>query len=142
MFKKTSCLLLILLFLTSCLSQIENSGYSFELTDYKIKKSISRKEEILKNMGSPTLISYINDEVLWIYYEEKIKKLLFFKPEILERKIIVVTFDKDNIAKEVTNYSLKDENEIKFSDKKTVITEIKKGFLSELFGNIGTVSPQ
>ena len=141
-FKKIPFLLFTLLFLGSCLARTENSGYSFDLTDYKIKKGISSKDEIIKNMGSPTLISSNNDEVFWIYFEEKIRKLLFFKPTTVSRKITLITFNQNNIVKEVSNYSLSDEKNIKFSDKKTAVTEIKKGLLEDLFGNIGTVRPQ
>ncbi len=134
--------LLILIFLTSCLSRVENKGYSFDLTDYKVKKGLSSKSEISKNMGSPTLINYIDNEIFWIYLEEEVRKLLFFKPKVIKRKILVMTFDKDNIVKEFSNYNLEDENHIKFSKNKTKVREIEKSFASDLFGNIGQVAPQ
>jgi len=134
--------IILIFFLTSCLSRVENKGYSFYLTDYKIKRGLSGKDEIIKNMGSPTLISYIDNEAFWIYFEEEVRKLLFFKPKILSRKILLVTFDENNIVKTLDHYELDDENNIKFNEKHTKVRKIKRGFFADLFGNIGQVSAQ
>lgn len=140
--RKILTILLLLFFTNSCLSRVENKGYSFNLTDYKVKEGLSSKDEILKNMGSPTLISYLDDQLFWIYFEEEVRNLLFFKPKVLKRRIMVITFNEQNIAKNVNFYNLENENPIKFSDKKTKVEEVKKGFFADLFGNIGQVRPQ
>ncbi len=135
-------LLLTLILTTSCLSRIENNGYSFNLADYEAKKGLSSKMEVSKNMGSPTIINYIDGEELWIYLEEEVKKLLFFKPQILKRKILLITFDKNNIVKNLNQYDIKDENHIVFSKDKTKIKEIEKGFFADISGNIGQIKAQ
>jgi outer membrane protein assembly factor BamE (lipoprotein component of BamABCDE complex) len=142
MIKKTLFLLILGIILTSCLSRIENKGYSFELSDYKVKKGLSSKGEIVRNMGSPTLISHIDNEIFWIYFEEKIRKLLFFKPKVLDRRILILTFDENKIVSSLNNYDLKDENNISFNHKTTKIRNIKKSLVSDIFGNIGQVKPQ
>ena len=142
MIKKILPILFLIIFTTSCLSRIENKGYSFNLTDYEVKKGLSSKEEVSKNMGSPTLINYIDDKIFWIYFEEEVRKLLFLKPKILKRKILLITFDKNNIVKDLKHYNIKDENNIKFSHNTTKVKEIEEGFFSDLFGNIGQVAPQ
>lgn len=140
--KKGFLAIIFILLTTSCVSRIENKGYSFELTDYQPKEKISSKNEIIKNMGSPTLISYIDDELFWMYFEEEIELFLFFKPKVQKRKILVITFDNKNLAKTVNYYDLANQNPIKFNENKTNVEEVKKGFFSDLFGNIGRVKPQ
>jgi len=135
-------IILILLLNTSCLSRVENRGYSFELKDYRIKKGLTNKGLVIKNIGSPSFISYIENEIYWVYFEEKVRKLLFFKPKILDREIMIIQFDNDNIVNYLQKYNLKDQQQILFNKNRTKNTYGKKGnFLSEIFNNIGSVSP-
>ncbi len=135
--KNKIILLTILLLLTSCLSRIENKGYSFDLTEYKVKNGLSSKGEILKNMGSPTFISYIDDEIFWIYFEEKIKKILFFKPKILNRHILLIKFDNNNIVSRLNQYSLDSQKNIIFNKSRTILDSNNKSSLLEMFYNLG-----
>ena len=139
---KKIIILSFLIFTTSCLSRVEKSGYSFDLTNYEVKKGVSTKVEILQNMGSPTLIDDIDGSESWIYLEEDIKRLLFFKPKIIKRNIMLLTFNDKNIVKTLNNYDLKSENKIKFDSNKSAVTENKKGFFADIFGNIGQIRPQ
>ena len=132
-------LIFILTLTISCVSRIENRGYSFNLSDYNIKKGISSKQAIYKNMGSPTLTSYIDGEEFWIYMEEEIEKFLFFKPKVLDRKIVSITFNKNNLVKTVNKYNLENENKIAFSQDKTKLKQDEKGFFADIFGNVGQV---
>jgi outer membrane protein assembly factor BamE (lipoprotein component of BamABCDE complex) len=138
----TLLLLASVLSLSSCLSRVENRGYSFDLVDYKVRDGLSSKDEITRNLGSPTLISYMNDEEFWIYFEEKISSLLFFKPTILNRTVSIMSFNESGVVKYYKNYSLKDRNKIKFVKKITATRGVKKGFFADIFGNIGQISPQ
>ena len=52
------------------------------------------------------------------------------------------TFDDKNIVKTLSNYDIKNVNKIKFNNNKSAVTETKKGFFSDLFGNIGQVRAQ
>lgn len=139
---KNLLIITLIFLLSSCLARVEKRGYSFELSDYVAKDGISSKFEILQNMGSPTIVSSIDNRIFWVYFEEKIKRFLFFKPDILEREILVLSFDKDNIVKKLDRYNLASEKNIKFSTYKTPFKEIKKGFFADLFGNIGKISAQ
>ena len=140
--KRNILYLLIIILTCSCINRFEDHGYSFELTQYQPKTGISSRSEIIRNMGSPTLMTYINDEITWIYFEEKTKRMLFFKPTIIKRKILTLSFDQDNIAKNVKYYDLEDENNFDFSYKHTKVREIKKNWFVEIFSNIGQVTPQ
>ncbi|MES2677327.1 MAG: hypothetical protein V4612_03310 [Pseudomonadota bacterium] len=134
-----STLTISLIGLTSC-GQIEKKGYSFELSDYQLlKEKISNKNDALNFMGYPSFVSEIDQKELWVYYSEDIKKLLFFKPEILDRKIITISFDNHNIVEKIKNYDLSDQGSIKFNPNYTAVANQKKSWWSQIFGNIGQV---
>lgn len=138
--KTTTILAFIILILaSSCLSRIEKEGYIFdqEVTK-KLTKGVSTKADVLHLMGSPTTISDFDDEV-WIYYSQETKSLLFFKPKIIKREVMVINFLNNNKISKVENYDLSDEKDINFSDKFTTVKGHEKGMIREFFGNIGQV---
>ena len=133
-------ILLLLIFLASCINDIEKKGYSFELSDYKlVKDGISNKQSVINFMGSPTFISNFEGEELWVYFSEDIRRILFFKPKILDRKIMVISFDKTDIVDRISNYSLNDEENIRFTADYTEVKSHQKGFWLRIFKNIGQV---
>lgn len=125
--------------LISC-GQIEKKGYSFELSDYQLlKENVDDKNDALNFMGYPSFISEINQKELWVYYSEDIKKVLFFKPEILDRKIVTISFKEQNSVEAIKNYNLKNQTSIKFNKNYTDVANQEKGWWSRIFGNIGQV---
>ncbi len=125
--------------LTSC-NQIEKRGYSFELSDYQLlKEKINNKNDALNFMGYPSFISESDHKELWVYYSEDVKKLLFFKPEILDRKIITIAFDNKNVVEKIKSYDLQDQKPISFDKNYTQVYSTKKSWWSQIFGNIGQV---
>ena len=78
-------LLIILILLTSsCISNIDKHGYMFDLLDtIPVEEGVTTKNKILRDLGSPTHISYLDDEEVWLYYSERTNRVLFFKPKIL-----------------------------------------------------------
>ena len=125
--------------LISC-GQIEKKGYSFELSDYKLlKENVDDKNDALNFMGYPSFISEVNQKELWVYYSEDMKKVLFFKPEILDRKIITISFKEQNSVEAIKNYNLKNQTSIKFNNNYTDVVNREKGWWSQIFGNIGQV---
>ena len=132
-------ILVSIFLLTSC-SQIEKRGYSFELSDYQtLKEGIDNKTNTLNAMGYPSLVSNSADGELWIYYSEDVKKLLFFKPEILDRKIIAITFNDNQSIKKIRSYDLKDQNQLQINPDYTKVESTKQPWWKQIFGNIGQV---
>ena len=70
--------LLLLFIVSACSFRVDKSGYMFENNDINfIQKGVTSKNTLLKNLGSPTIISYAKDKEVWIYYSENIKYILF-----------------------------------------------------------------
>lgn len=138
--KKSVLLILIVLALASC-NNIEKRGYSFELSDYPIlREGLNDKSDVLTIMGSPSFVSNANNnQELWVYYSEDVKKLLFFKPEILNRKIITISFANDNKINKIIDYDLSSQTPIQFNSDYTKVANQNPSWWSRIFGNIGQV---
>lgn len=133
--------ILILLAFTSC-AQIERRGYAFELSGFEyLREEINDKNDVIEQMGSPSFINNINGQELWVYYSEDVKKFLFFKPTILNRKITTINFSIDNKISKISNYDLSNDKKITFVDHYTEVASQKKSWWSEIFSNIGQVKP-
>ena len=133
----------IIIFITSsCLTKIDKEGYSFDLSNYKlIKEEITTKEEVQNMMGSPTIISFIGKDPIWIYLSQTKRRLLFFKPDIIKRKIMTIKFDKkQKFVEKINFYNLDNEKDIKYISKYTKINNPNKNIFLEFFGNIGKIS--
>ncbi len=141
--KKITAFLLLILIFTGC-TTIEKKGYNFELSDsHLIREGVSNQDMIIKLMGSPTFITDDSGQKeLWIYFSEDVKKFLFFKPKILERKIMVISFDQNGISSKINYYDLNNQTNLSFESDYTKVQSTKQGFWSQIFDNIGQVRAQ
>ena len=137
-FLKLFCLTL-LISNCACLSRVEKEGYIFDnASKTSLLENVTTKEKVLKIMGSPTIVSDLEEEV-FIYLSQDVKKLLFFKPKIIKREILVINFSKNNTIKSLASYDLTKGRNISFSKKYTKVDGKETSAIAELFGNIGHV---
>jgi len=137
-------LVVVCLGAASCISRLEKHGYMFDLADHDLlQEGVTSKERVLKIMGSPTLISDLNQDEAWIYYFENVKHLLFFYPKIEERTILVLRFDNAGVVRELKSLNLEDQNsEVDFAKNYTAVDSHEVGFFKSIFSNVGQIKPQ
>jgi outer membrane protein assembly factor BamE (lipoprotein component of BamABCDE complex) len=136
----------LLLFFTifACSFRVEKSGYMFDNNDIDfIKKGVTSKTTLLKSLGTPTIVSQIDDKELWIYYSENSKHILFFKPTIIERDILLLKFDEENRVDDIKKLDLKDEDrQYFFNQNKTFVQGHKNNLFKSIYENIGSIIPR
>ncbi len=142
--KKIFFHIFLLITLQSCISRVEKHGYMFELADrHLIEEGITTRDRVMRIMGSPSLLFDFNSEEVWIYYSENVRNLLFFKPKILSRDVVTISFDERNNVKNIEEFKLSDEEKsLNFFSKHTLVENHKTGFFKSIFSNIGQVKPQ
>lgn len=138
--------ILIILGLLSCsacnITRIEKKGYIFDSSGYEtLQEGVSTKERVLRMMGSPTIISNLSNQELWIYYHEDVKELLFFKPEIISRTVIALKFNQQQTLSELKSYDLSSEESLTFTKETTEAKNLNEGWFKKIFGNVGQVRP-
>ena len=94
------------------------------------------KNEVVELLGSPSSISPFSGDT-WYYISERTKTVAFFEPEILKRKVIVITFDQTGVARELKSYGIEDARRIQMVERKTPTAGRELTILKQLFGNIG-----
>ncbi|MBP7710378.1 MAG: outer membrane protein assembly factor BamE [Rickettsiales bacterium] len=133
----------LLIAATSCVSRVDKHGFMFEFSDHEmLQEGVTTKERVLKMMGSPTLVSDLDQDETWIYFSEDLKRFLFFKPKIVERNILVIRFKSDTV-RELKKLNLNnEENNLQFTADYTAVDSHKVGFFKSIFSNVGQIKPQ
>lgn len=99
------------------------------------------RRDVAGLLGSPSTVSTFEDSK-WYYVGERTSKFAFFKPKVLERNILVVSFDDNGLVADTRTYTLADGREIDPVDRITPTEGRDLTILQQLIGNLGRFSPE
>ncbi len=91
-------------------------------------------------LGSPSTISTFGDS-RWYYVGQRVSTFAFFKPKVLERNILVVSFDDNGRVADTRTYTLADSRDIDPVDRITPTEGRDLTIVQQLLGNFGRFSP-
>ena len=116
--KKKSIFVIITLFLItllSCQPRITKHGNFFNAENIQIiQKTKLSKSEIIEIFGKPSLKSTFSDDV-WYYIAITQHEKSYFEIKNLENKILIITFDENNLVKKYKILTEDDSSEISIS---------------------------
>lgn len=98
------------------------------------------KDQVRKIMGSPSVISSV-DHKSWIYMSSTMKRLAFFKPEELERKVVAIEFNTADKVEKVVQLTKENGKDVKISSDSTPVMGSEEGFMRKYFGGVGQYLP-
>lgn len=134
--KTVSILLASVALIAACTPVQSNRGNMVEeFRMAEITPGISTRTNVLKSLGSPTTIAPFDDNV-WYYIGQKMEKRGIFDPEVVEEKVVVVTFDEEGIVQmlEETN---SDRVNVPKVRRKTPTGGNEVTVMEQLLGNVG-----
>jgi outer membrane protein assembly factor BamE (lipoprotein component of BamABCDE complex) len=102
----------------------------------KISPGIHTRGDIASLLGTPSTVSTFEDSK-WYYIGQKTTEFAFFEPEVLERKVVVVSFDDAGTVADTTVYTLEDGQEIEPVGRVTPTEGKDLTILQQLIGNLG-----
>ena len=145
--KKTSYLLLILIFVVACQRQelVKTHGISYlEKREKLIIVNKSNKNDTINIFGQPSTKG-MTDENLWIYIERTITrgKLLKLGRNILQKNnVLVLEFDRYGILKKKEFHNIHDMKEITFAKNITENEIRKENFIYSFLSSVRTKMQQ
>lgn len=107
----------------------------------KINPGVHSRIDIASLLGSPSTVSTFQDSK-WYYIGQKSTQFAFFAPEVLERKVLVVSFDDAGVVVSTQTYALEDGKIIDPVDRITPTEGREITLLQQLLGNLGRFSGQ
>ncbi|TQV80475.1 outer membrane protein assembly factor BamE [Denitrobaculum tricleocarpae] len=130
-----------LLLLSGCSNNIQVRG---NLPDPEIvgeiETGVHSRRQVAERLGSPSAISTFEDRK-WYYVGQKTTQFAFFEPEVLERNVLVVTFDGTGKVDETKAYTLADGQVVDVVSRTTPTEGRELTLLQQIFGNLGSNVP-
>ncbi|MEQ9517820.1 MAG: outer membrane protein assembly factor BamE [Parvibaculum sp.] len=123
--------------LTACSATYEDRGYIYDQEDFeKIQPGLTSETEVSGLLGTPSAIATVDGQA-WYYISSKFEKLMFYEPEEIDRKVVVIYFDETKTVEDVGYYGLEDGQIIDFRTRKTPTRGKELTVLGQIFGNLG-----
>ena len=128
-----ACLLLV----TACTTQYRNHGYVPLPEDLaKIKVGSDTRESVAEAVGTPSA-SGVLDESGYYYVRTQVKHYGARKPEVVDRRMVAITFDSRGLVRNVSEYSLEHGKVVPLNRRITDNDIENENFLKKITQNIG-----
>jgi outer membrane protein assembly factor BamE (lipoprotein component of BamABCDE complex) len=124
---------------TGCSSIINHKGYlADEVVLRSVQPGVDNRTSVERTLGQPSFISQFGDPV-WYYVSSTTSQKPFTTPKIIDQSVLAVRFDAAGnvVAADRTGVDLV--AYISPDDDETPTLGRERGFLQDLFGNIGQV---
>src|SRR3546814_5652459 len=104
-----------------------------------IKAGVQSRQDVVDLLGSPSAVSTFEDRK-WYYIGQKTQEIAFMKPEVVDRQVLVITFDETGIVEGTKTFGMADAQEIEPVERETPTEGRDLTLIQQLFGNIGRFS--
>ena len=100
----------------------------------ELKPGEVSKDDVLDALGSPSSINTFGNET-WYYISERTETVAFLKPEVLERQILVVEFNKKGRMAQIITLGLNAGRELVHVERITPTFGEELTVLDQILGN-------
>ena len=125
------------LVLSACSPTMNNHG---NIPDQQLVNSIrigiNNREQVSSMLGTPSTIATFDQEA-WYYVGARTSRIAFFQPELMERSVLVVRFDKKGFVRQVERLDKNSGREIQIVDRKPPPRGKELTIFGQLLGNVG-----
>jgi len=123
--------------LTACTGRVNTRG---NLPDperiAEIKVGQHSRQDVADILGSPSSTA-IFDRETWYYISKRTKTVAFFEPDLQERQVLVLRFDKNGVVSNVETLGIEDGRRIQPVERETPTAGNTLGFFEQILGNLG-----
>ena len=102
----------------------------------QIKLGFHKRTDVENMLGTPSAIATFKKET-WYYIGGRVKSVSFFKPEVLDRKLVIVRFDKKGLVSKIESRKPPLDKKIQLVERETPTKGKELTFLQQLIGNLG-----
>ena len=122
---------------SACSARLDSHG---NIPDSEIVDSIrigkSNRAQVSEMLGTPSARATFDQEA-WYYVGTRTSKFAFLQEEVLERKVLVIRFDKQGIVRQVERLEKQDGREVQVVGRKTPTRGKELTIIEQLLGNVG-----
>ncbi|WP_116131775.1 outer membrane protein assembly factor BamE [Tropicimonas sp. IMCC34043] len=103
-----------------------------------ITPGVDTRETVADAVGTPSSGGVLRDSGYY-YVSQRMRTYTYHEPEVVEREVVAISFDKNGVVTNIERYGLKDGNVVALSRRTTAASVENLGFLRQLLGNIGAL---
>ncbi|PIE14378.1 MAG: cell envelope protein SmpA [Rhodobacterales bacterium] len=126
----------------ACSAVYRNHGYvpsDEELSDITV--GVDSRATVEEIMGASSAGSVLSGDDIY-YVRSRVKHLGMFRPEVVERQVVAISFDDADVVQNIERFSLADGRIVRLERRVTSSSVEGKGFLRQLLGNLGSFDPR
>ncbi|MBI1206900.1 MAG: outer membrane protein assembly factor BamE [Azospirillum sp.] len=101
-----------------------------------LREGVSRKDDVEVVLGTPSAMGTF-DHNTWYYIGQRTEKTAFFQPDVVERKVVVMSFDQNGTLTKVNRLDLDQARDVEMVDRVTPTAGKDLGFFEQILGNVG-----
>lgn len=125
--------------MAGCTSITNHRGYIVDETLVSsVQPGLDNQESVRGTLGQPTMTSQFGDPV-WYYVSSRTEQSPFRQPHIEDHTVLAVYFDQAGNVISTERSGIEQVARISPESDETPTLGRERGFLQDLFGNIGTV---
>ena len=102
----------------------------------EIKTGDHSRMEVKEILGTPSSVTMFDQE-RWLYISERTETLAFFEPVVKERKVLILSFNKEGIVSKIEILDAESGKKIQPIPRTTATSGSDFGFFEQIFGNMG-----
>ena len=127
--------------LVGCAAQYRNHGYvPLEEDLANIVVGVDTRDSVAESVGSPSTGGVLNESGYY-YVHSRVKHYAYREPQVIEREVLAVSFDKRGVVSNIERFGLENGNVVPLSRRVTSSNVAEKSFLRQLLGSIGRITP-
>lgn len=123
-----------------CAPVIRNHGYvpqDVELTEILVGQDT--RGSVRRKIGRPGSTGIFTDDG-WYYVQTQVEHYTYHDPEVIDRRVVAIRFDEQDVVAAVNRYGLDDGRVIDLETRTTPTYGRQLTILEQAFGNIGTIT--
>lgn len=105
----------------------------------KLEIGAQSREDVIRLIGTPSSVGTFNPNT-WYYISQRQEAYAFFKPHVLEQKVIQLAFNEAGRLQSIKNYDLTDGKDIDMVSRITPTAGKELTVLEQVLGNVGKFS--
>lgn len=126
--------------LGACAAQYQTHGYMPPEEDLQqIVPGVDTRSSVEDLIGVPNT-SGVAREGGYYYIETEVRSFAWRGPQVIDRKVLAITFDSAEVVENIITYGLEDGRVVPIQKRVTQSGDGDIGFIRRLFGNIGGLS--
>ena len=130
-----------LMVVAACSATYQNHGYVPPETDLQnLVVGVDGRATVDDLIGPPSLSGMVSDGDYY-YVRSRKRANLMFRPEVIEREVLAISFDADDTIANIERLRLEDGRAVPISSRVTETSVVKSGFIRQLLNNIGAFNP-